>query len=107
MSPTRTGMSTDEIEQRMIRAYVHLAFEPEMYGSRTVTVLRVGMLEARLTEIAEEHVLPNFPRLWLELYSHARHAVVDRCDCTELDEHELARAVKLIDRAWQRIHGLH
>jgi hypothetical protein len=44
---------------------------------------------------------------WLELYSHARHTVVDSYGCTEFDEHELARAVEFIDGAGQRSQGLH
>ena len=107
LTRTKIGMSPDEIEQHIIRAYVHLAWTPETAGSQTFTVRRFGMLEAWLTAIQEEHGLPDLPRVRLELYSHARHAVVDSCECTELDVNELARAVKLIARAWQRVHSLH
>jgi hypothetical protein len=102
-----TGMSPDEIEQRIIRAYVQLACTRETDGSRTVTVAQFGGLEARLTEIPEEEWLPGVPCFWLELYSHARHAVIDSCGCTELDEHELAQAVELIVSAGRRAQGLH
>jgi hypothetical protein len=107
MSLAWTGMNPDEIEQRIIRAYVQLACTPETDGSRTVTVVRFGALEARLTEAPEEQRLPGMPWLWLELYSHARRAVVDSCGCTELDEYELGRAVDLIVTARRRIQELH
>ncbi|QRM29103.1 hypothetical protein [Microvirga sp. VF16] len=101
------AMSPDEIEQRIIRAYVQLACTPETDGSRTVTVVRFGALEARLTEIPEELRLPGLPWLWLELYSHSRQAVVDSCGCTELDEPELTLAVELIINARQWVQDLH
>ena len=101
------GMSPDEIEQRVIRAYVQLACMPETDGDRTVTVARFGMLEARLTEIPEEQRLPGTPWFWLELYSHAQQAVLDSCGCTELDEPELTQAVELIANARQQAQDLH
>jgi hypothetical protein len=100
-------MSPDEIEQRIIRAYLQLACMPELLGFRTVTVIRFGVLEARLTEVPDEQRIPGMPWFWLELYSYARHAVVDSCGCTEFDESELAQAVDLILNAGQRSQGLH
>lgn len=102
-----TGMSPDEIEQRIIRAYVQLACTPKADGWRTVTVAWFGALEARLTEVPEEQRLLGVPYFWLELYSHARHAAVDSCGCTEFDEHELGQAVDLIVSAGHRAQGLH
>jgi hypothetical protein len=107
MSLACTRMSPDEIEQRIIRAYVQLACTPETDGSRTVTVVRIGALEVRLTEVPEEQRHPGMPWFWLELYSSARHAIIDSCGCTELDEHELAQAVDLIANARRRAQELH
>ena len=107
ISLIETGMSPDEIEQRIIRAYVQLACMPETDDARTVTVVRFGMLEARLTEIPEEQRLLGTPWFWLELYSHAQQTVIDSCGCTELDEPELAQAVELIFAAQQQAHHLH
>jgi hypothetical protein len=101
------GMNPDEIEQRVIRAYIQLAYTPETDGSRMVTVARLGVLEARLIEIPDAQVMPGLPSRWLELYSHAKHTVVDSCGCTELDEYELDQAVELIASAQQRGQGLH
>src|SRR6478609_8830252 len=103
----RTNMSPDEIEQRILCAYVQLACRTERLGSRTVAVARFGMLEARLTEIPEEHWLPDLPWYWLELYCYSRQAVVARCECTELDEHKLSHVVDLIANARHWAHGLH
>ena len=100
-------MSPDEIEQRVIRAYVQLACMPETDDARTVTVVRFGMLEARLTEIPEEQRLLGTPWFWLELYSHAKLAVLDSYGCRELDEPELAQAVELIANARQQVQDLH
>ncbi len=107
LSLTWTEMSPDEIEQCIIRAYVQLACMPETYGSRTVTVVRLGLLEARLTEVPEEQRLPGMPSFWLELYSHAGQSAVDSCGCIDLDEDELARAVEFIANARQRAESLH
>jgi hypothetical protein len=102
------GMNPDRDEERIIRAYVQLAVTQwEAPGFRTVTVARCGALEVRLIEIPEEQRLPDTPWLWLELYSPARHLVIDRCGCTELDESELARAVEFIANARRQIREIH
>jgi hypothetical protein len=101
-------MNLDGYEERIIRAYVQLAFTRwEAHGLRTVTVARFGALEVRLTEISEEQRLPDRPWLWLELYSHARHLVIDRCGCTELDEPELVQAREFIANARRRTQEFH
>ncbi|MBB3020951.1 hypothetical protein FHR70_004039 [Microvirga lupini] len=112
MTRTPTGfdgiaMNPDEIEQRVIRAYIQLVYTPETDGTRMVTVAQIGALEARLMEIPEAQVLPGLPSCWLELYSHAKCTVVDSCGCNELDEDELDRAVELIASAQQRVRDLH
>jgi hypothetical protein len=107
LSLTWTEMSPDEIEQCIIRAYIQLAYMPETHGSRTVTVVRLGLLEARLTEVSEEQRLPGMPWFWLELYSHERGAAVESCGCIEFDEDDLARAVEFIANARQQAESLH
>ncbi|NBJ10695.1 hypothetical protein [Microvirga arsenatis] len=100
-------MSPDEIEARIVRAYVQLACTPETDGSRTVTIARFGALEARLTEVPETQRLPSLPWFWLELYSNAHRVVIDSCGCTELDELELGRAVEFIADAQHGGQSLH
>jgi hypothetical protein len=97
-------MDADEVEQRIIRAYVQLACTPaETNGSRTVTVARLSGLEVRLTEVPLREAAPDMPPFWLEVYSHASRSVIDSCGCWEFDEAELAAAVDLIMQAKQRV----
>lgn len=101
------GMNPDRDEERIIRAYVQLAvMRWEASGLRTVTVARFGALDVRLTEIPEEQRCPDTPWLWLELYSPARHLVIDSCGCTEFDEPELARAVDFLGSVRRRMREL-
>jgi hypothetical protein len=101
-------IDADEIEQRIIRAYVQLACTPaETDGSRTVIVARLGELEARLTESPAGSKASGMPLFWLEVYSSVTHSVIDSCGCTEFDESEMAATVELIANAWQRAQGLH
>lgn len=102
-NPSWTGTNAEEIEQRIIRAYLRLACTAqERDGIRSVTVTRFGGLEVRLTEIPLELVAPGMPTFWLEVYSHENHAVIDSCGCSEFDERELADAVDLVERAMRR-----
>jgi hypothetical protein len=107
ISLLEVGIGPDEIEQRIIRAYLQLACTSETDGSHTVSAVRFGTLEARLTEFWEEQGPPSLLWVWLELYSQARHAVIDSSGCTEFDESELAWAVELIASARRQAQGLH
>ncbi|MBA1154575.1 hypothetical protein [Microvirga mediterraneensis] len=103
-----TRTDADEIEQGIIRAYFRLAgTSNERNGSRTVTVIRAGAMEARLTEAPSETCLVGMPSFWLEIYSHASRSVVASRGCSEFDEDELAAAVELIARAGERIRVDH
>jgi len=98
-------MNSDEIEQRIIRAYVQLACNPQdRGGSRTVTVVWLGVLEVRLTEVPLSELPPGMPPFWMEVYSHVNHSVADSCGLFEFDETELATAVEMIAQAsrWNR-----
>jgi hypothetical protein len=67
-----TWLDDDQIEQRIIRAYVHLALDStERNGSRVVTIARAGVLEARLSEVPAPGRELGLPHFWLEIYSHA------------------------------------
>jgi hypothetical protein len=103
-----TGLDAEEIEQRIIRAYVHLAFgSTERNGSRVVTVARAGMLEARLSEIPAPGRELGLPQFWLEIYSHATGTVIDSRGCYDFDEHEMAAAVKMVTSALNRGRSTH
>ncbi|WP_262027397.1 hypothetical protein [Microvirga sp. Mcv34] len=103
-----TRTDPEEIEQGIIRAYVRLACTSnERQGSRTMTVIRVGAMEARLTEVASEAWPFGMPSFWLEIYSHASGSVVASRGCSAFDESEIAAAVELIARAGERIRVDH
>ncbi|QRM33580.1 hypothetical protein [Microvirga sp. VF16] len=88
---------TDEIEQRIIRAYIQLMLRPDNAdGSRAVMVMRLGALEVRLTELPPDSVASGIPPFWLEVFSVAGHESIDSCGCFEFDEIELASAVSLV-----------
>jgi hypothetical protein len=104
---TRTVPCRDSVEQKIIRAYVRLMFTPEQgNGCRTITILRVGSLEVRLSEHHQDYDLPTFPPLWVEVYSHASHSVIAFCGCYEFDEDELDAAVDLALSAYTRLSSL-
>jgi hypothetical protein len=93
----------DEIEQRVIRAYVQLVFTArDAAGFRTIVVARFGALEVRLTEAPQENGADNWPLFWLEIYSHATGSTVDGCGCFEFDESELAASVEMMLEAKRR-----
>ncbi|MET0527947.1 MAG: hypothetical protein ABW003_06310 [Microvirga sp.] len=92
----------DQIEEKLIRAYVQLVFAPtHADGLRTVTLGKFGSVEARLTEIPEKDRHPRVPPFWVEIYSPASGWVENSCGCFEFDEDELATAVELIVEARQ------
>jgi hypothetical protein len=101
-------MDADEVEQRIIRAYVQLACTPaETDGSRTVAVTRLSGLEVRLTEVPLREAAPGMPQFWLEVYSHASRSVIDSCGCREFDERELAAAVEMVTNSLNRNRPTH
>lgn len=105
---TPAWLDDDEIEQRIIRAYVHLAFGPtERNGSRIVALARAGMLEARLSEIPAPGQALGLPQFWLEIYSHATRSVIDSRGCSNFDEYELVAAVKMVTNALNRNRMTH
>ena len=103
-----SDLCPDEIEQKIIRAYVKLVFSArDATGSRTTLVARFGSLDVRLTEFPQESLSDGRPLFWLEIYSHATRSTVDSCGCSEFDESELATAVNLVLKAKQRHEVYH
>jgi hypothetical protein len=98
----------DWVEQEIIRAYVRLVFaQDQKNGSRTITIMRVGTLEVRLTELCQDYDLPTLPPLWVELYCCASESVVAFCNGYEFDEGEINAAVELVLSAYSRLVSLH
>ena len=91
----------DQIEQRIIRAYVRLVMADDVEGTRTVTFARLAGLEARLTE-APVPDMPDVPPFWLEIHSVATGTTLDSLGCFEFDEDELNAAVDFVWESQQR-----
>ncbi|MBO1908824.1 hypothetical protein J4G37_28610 [Microvirga sp. 3-52] len=103
---SRAGLNADEIEQRIIRAYVQLACRPRERGeSHSLTVVRLPQLNVRLTEASPE--VQGMPLFWLEVCSDGSLSVIDSCGFSDLDEDELATAVEMIMSAGLRAHDRH
>ncbi|QRM32410.1 hypothetical protein [Microvirga sp. VF16] len=94
-------LEPNQLEHNILRAYVQLAAMPDQAnGARTATVANFGSVEVRLTELTQlEDTAAHIPSFWLEVYSHATHAILDSCGCFEFDEPELAAAADLICNA--------
>jgi hypothetical protein len=101
-------LGSDEVEQRIIRAYVQLVFaQDNLDGSRIVTVAQFGALEVRLSELPLVQKHPDVPQFWLEMYSHASFSTLDSYGCFDFDEAELAAAVEFVFEAERRRPPLH
>jgi hypothetical protein len=100
---SRAGLNPDEIEQRIIRAYVQFACRPCDEGeSHSLTVVRLPQLNVRLTEASSE--MQGRPLFWLEVYSDGSLSVIDSYGFSDLDEDELATAVEMIMSAGLQVH---
>ncbi len=98
----------DEVEQRIIRAYVQLLFAHDnLDGSRVVTLAQFGALEVRLSELPRVQKHPDVPQFWLEMYSHASFSTLDSYGCFDFDDTELAAAVEFVFEAERRRPPLH
>ena len=96
-------MSPDEIEQRIIGAYVRLACPSNSVGRNSAIVGPAGALELRLSEVPQAERRRGDPLFWMELYSPAQGAVIDRCGCIDFDDCELTKLVEFAAEAGQRI----
>jgi hypothetical protein len=100
---SRAGPDADEIEQRIIRAYVQLACRPRERGeSRSLTVVRLPELNVRLTEASAK--LQGMPLFWLEVYSDGSLSVIDSYGFSDLADDRLATAVEMIMSAGPQAH---
>lgn len=103
---SRARLNADEIEQRIIRAYVQLACRPSERGkARSLTVVSLPQLNVRLTEASSE--IQGMPLFWLEVCSDGILSVIDSYGFSDLDEDELATAVEMIMSAGLRTHDRH
>lgn len=95
--PLLTDLCADEIEQRIIQAYVQLVFQAfDINNSRAIAVLRLGSLEVHLTEMHPAHRRPDLPPFWIEAIDAPTHTAIDSLGSYDFDEDELAAAVEMI-----------
>jgi hypothetical protein len=99
--PLVSDLCADEIEQRIIRAYVGLVYQAvDTANRRSVVVMRLGTLEVHLTEIHPEVTIPGVPPgvppFWIEVFDWPQQASIDSVGCYEFDEDELVAAVEMI-----------
>ena len=97
----------DQIEQKIIRAYVQLAVpQDRKHDFRTVKLARSGGLEVRLTKNPQAGAPPTLSSYWLEIYSCGSGSMIDRFEVVEFDEGELAAAVEFVCRTQKRHQAL-
>lgn len=95
--PLSSDLCADEIEQRLIRAYVQLVFQDvDTDNSRSVVVMRLGSLAVRLTEQHLADASSGLPPFWIEVFDWPHQASIDSIGCYEFDEDELTAAVEMI-----------
>jgi hypothetical protein len=98
--PLRSDLCADEIEQRIIRAYVGLVYQAvDTANRRSVVVMRLGTLEVHLTELHPGDVTPGVPLFWIEVFDWPQQVSIDSVGCYEFDEDELVAAVEMIVNA--------
>jgi hypothetical protein len=95
--PVLSDPCADEIEQRLIRAYVQLVFQPaDTDSSRSIFVMRLGPLEVRLTELHLADTSLGLAPFWIEVFDWSHQASVDSIGVHEFDDDETAAAVEMI-----------
>jgi hypothetical protein len=95
--PLASVLCADEIEQRIIRSYVQLVFQPvDTDNSRSIVVMRLGSLEVRLTELHPADAKIGLPPLRIEVFDWLDQTSIDSTGSYGFDEDELAAAVEMI-----------
>ena len=95
-------IDADRSHGLVVQAYARLAFlERRDDGASFATLARFGSYEVRLFEIWPEQALPDFPFLWIELYSHDARAAVDSSGNADFGAAGAAGEV-FIREAWKR-----
>lgn len=95
--PVPFGLALDEIEHRIVQAYMRLVFRANnARGSRTVSVTRSSLLEVQMTEMPPDMLAPGMPLFLLEVFSLPNHAPVDSYGFFDLDDMELAAAAEFV-----------
>ena len=95
--PVLSDLCADEVEQRIIQAYLQLVFQAVgIDNSRAVAVLRLGSLEVRLAEIHPAQTRLDLPPFWIEVMDVPTDTSIDSLGFRDFDEDQLAAAVEMI-----------
>lgn len=95
--PIPFALSPDEIEHRIVQAYIRLVLRADKArGSRSISVTRSGFLEVQMTEIPPDAFAPGMPLFMLEVFSLPSRSTVDSYGFFELDDTELAAAAEFV-----------
>jgi hypothetical protein len=95
--PLWSDLCANEIEQRIVRAYVQLVFQAvDAANPQTVVVMRLGSLEVRLAKLDPEEINRGLPSFWVEIFDWPHQASIDSIGFYEFEEDELAAAVEMI-----------
>ncbi len=104
--PIAFGLSLDEIERRIIQAYMRHVFRSgNASASRTVYVTRLGFLEVQIAEMPSQILAPGMPLFMLEVFSLPSHSSVDSYGLFDLDETELAAATEFVLEAEREVEN--
>jgi hypothetical protein len=99
--PLSSDLCADEIEQRIIRAFVRLVFQAVDIDNSLPLVMRLGPVQVHLSEIHLEDTTLGVPPFWIEVFDGTGQGSIDSIGCHEFDEDELAAAVEMILSAAQ------
>jgi hypothetical protein len=95
--PVSSDLCADEIERRIIQAYIQLVFQSVgIDNSRAIAVLRLRSLEVRLVEMDPAHINRHLPPFWIEVIDVPTDTSIDSLGFHDFDEDELAAAVEMI-----------
>jgi hypothetical protein len=94
--PLPSNLCADEIEQRIIRAFVRLVFQAVDIDNSLPVVMRLGPVQVHLSEIHPEDTTPGVPPFWIEVFDGTGQDSIDSIGCHEFDDDELAAAVEMI-----------
>jgi hypothetical protein len=89
-------LCVDEIEQRIIRAYIRLVFRAVDTDNSRPIVVRLGPLKVRLSETHPKYVASGLRPFWIEVFDGTSQVSIDSIGCHELDAAGLAAAVEMI-----------
>jgi hypothetical protein len=99
--------STDEIEEKIIRAYLRLLFSSPLNGAPcSVRVLRTAYVDIYLTKGGSMRESGEAP-FRLEAFVNRRLAPVRKYSCFGFDDDELVSAVQFVFQAQHRFETLH